>query len=204
MTPAQIYELIGYLASVLVLISLLMTSIVKLRIINAIGALLFTIYALIIASYPTALMNGILVFVDLYYLRKVLRTKTHFSYLVCTEKEQAVQHFLKFYKDDIYHFFPHFKPDQLEDHLCFMVYSDSAPVGMMVGTRGPNGAFAVDIDYSTPAYRDCSVAKYLYSQLPSEGIHKLSTAVGQEVHNRYLRTMGFHLEKDRYHLDLKN
>ena len=39
-------ELVGYSASLFIVISLTMTSIVKLRIINSIGCLLFVIYGL--------------------------------------------------------------------------------------------------------------------------------------------------------------
>ena len=51
-------ELVGYIGSMLVLISFLMTSVVKLRIINAVGGTIFAVYAMIIQSYPTALMNA--------------------------------------------------------------------------------------------------------------------------------------------------
>ena len=61
MDSGMIIEMIGYLGSVLVLISFLMSSVVKLRVINAVGSLVFAGYALIIHSYPTALMNFCLV-----------------------------------------------------------------------------------------------------------------------------------------------
>ena len=79
MTERQILELIGYVASALVLISLTMTSVVKLRIINAVGAALFTAYALGIRSYPTAIMNVGLVLIDLWFLYKVMRPDHVFS-----------------------------------------------------------------------------------------------------------------------------
>ena len=48
MDTNTIYELIGYFGSALVVISMLMTSVVRLRIINLIGSVIFTCYALII------------------------------------------------------------------------------------------------------------------------------------------------------------
>ena len=56
MTTQMIFELIGYLGSVLVIVSMLMTSVVKLRVINTIGSVIFAVYALLIHSYPTAAM----------------------------------------------------------------------------------------------------------------------------------------------------
>ena len=43
-------ETIGYLGSSLVLVSFLMASVAKLRIVNSVGSVIFTIYAFIIHS----------------------------------------------------------------------------------------------------------------------------------------------------------
>ena len=69
----MLIEAFGYLGSLLVLVSMLMTSVVKLRIINTIGSVIFTIYAFIIRSYPTALMNFCLVLINLRFLWKMSR-----------------------------------------------------------------------------------------------------------------------------------
>ena len=66
------YEIIGYFASVLVAISLMMSSILKLRVINLLGAALFTLYGLLIGAYPVAVMNFFIVLIDLYYLRELI------------------------------------------------------------------------------------------------------------------------------------
>ncbi len=66
-------EWIGYLASILITISMFMKDIFKLRFINLIGCILFTIYGLIIGAYPVAVANGIIVFVNLYYLYKLFK-----------------------------------------------------------------------------------------------------------------------------------
>ncbi len=48
MNIAQIFEIVGYVASILVAVSLLMRSILRLRVINLIGAITFVIYGLLI------------------------------------------------------------------------------------------------------------------------------------------------------------
>ncbi len=68
MNASLLIELIGYLGSTLVLVSMLMTSVIKLRVINMIGSIIFTIYAFIIKSYPTALMNFCLVLINIHFL----------------------------------------------------------------------------------------------------------------------------------------
>ena len=74
------FEMLGYLASVFVAVSLTMRSLTKLRVINLIGALLFTAYGLIISPYPVAVVNAFIVLVNIYYLQqsfKVTAVPTH-------------------------------------------------------------------------------------------------------------------------------
>ena len=73
MDSANVYELLGYSASVLVAVSLMMRSVVKLRTINLVGAVLFTIYGLLIGAFPVAFLNGFIVVVNLYYLQQMVR-----------------------------------------------------------------------------------------------------------------------------------
>ena len=73
MDKSMIIETIGYVGSALVLISFLMASVVKLRVVNSIGSTIFAIYALIIRSYPTAVMNFCLVCINLRFLWKLRR-----------------------------------------------------------------------------------------------------------------------------------
>ena len=63
-------EWVGYSASLFIVISLTMTSIVKLRIINSIGCLLFVIYGLNVKAYPVVIMINIY---NLYMLFKSKR-----------------------------------------------------------------------------------------------------------------------------------
>lgn len=66
-------DYLGFIASFVVLISLLMSSIRLLRWINLFGALLFGVYGVLIGSYPTIFMNFGIVLIDIYYLTKMYR-----------------------------------------------------------------------------------------------------------------------------------
>lgn len=68
MEPVNFLEMVGYTASVLVAISLMMRSLHKLRIINLSGSLLFTVYGFTIGAYPVAVLNAFIVLVNLFYL----------------------------------------------------------------------------------------------------------------------------------------
>jgi len=68
-------ELLGYVATFFVAASFLFKSIVSLRTVNCIGAILFVIYGLLKGSYPVALLNIFLVLVNVYQLWR-LRNKS--------------------------------------------------------------------------------------------------------------------------------
>lgn len=66
-------EWLGYFASILIGISMFMKDIIKLRFINLIGCILFSVYGFIIGSYPVAIVNLIITFTQIYYLYKLLK-----------------------------------------------------------------------------------------------------------------------------------
>ena len=65
-------EWIGYLAMTTVLISFLMKSVIKLRIVNAVGCLLFISYGILLEpmSKPIILTNTAIFCINLYYAFK--------------------------------------------------------------------------------------------------------------------------------------
>ena len=70
-------ELLGYAASVLVAVSLMMSRIVRLRVINLVGSLAFTAYGVLIGAYPVAAVNGFIVLINLWFLARMLRAKEY-------------------------------------------------------------------------------------------------------------------------------
>lgn len=66
-------EIMGYAASILIAVSLTMSSIVKLRVINLIGAALFGTYGLLIDSMPVMLVNYFIALTNVYYLWKMYK-----------------------------------------------------------------------------------------------------------------------------------
>ncbi len=62
-------DLIGYIASVLIVASFLVPNNMRLtRLINMGGAILFVIYGYLINSYPVIIPNVFIILVQLYYL----------------------------------------------------------------------------------------------------------------------------------------
>lgn len=61
-------EILGIIATLFVLLSFLMKDLIKVRIINIMGAILFVFYGIFIGAMATWLLNGILVIIHLTYL----------------------------------------------------------------------------------------------------------------------------------------
>lgn len=62
------FEVIGICGTLFVLLSFLMKDIVKVRIINIVGAVLFVVYGILINALSTWLMNAMLVIINVVYL----------------------------------------------------------------------------------------------------------------------------------------
>lgn len=68
-------EIVGYIASSLIAIGMLMNSIVRLRIICCLGALMFGTYGVLIGAVPVILLNYFIAVTNIYYLWKMYKNK---------------------------------------------------------------------------------------------------------------------------------
>lgn len=196
MNDTWYFELIGYSGSILILISMLMTSVVRLRVINLIGSAVFTVYALLIGSYPTAFLNACLVGINIYHLIK-LKRKAGRGYEM--HKVGGCDGFTEWftgkYRDDIKKFFPNVSEECVRQSEGFAVFMEDSAAGILLG-KLDGDSFSVLLDYTAPAYRDSSVGEYVYANLPSHGIKKLTCTTGVPEHASYLEKMGFALQDD--------
>ncbi len=199
MTIAMMIETFGYIGSTLVVVSMLMSSVVKLRIINTIGSTISGIYALIIGSFPLALMNGCLIAINLYNLFKLLKSKQQYDLIDVKSNDAYLDYFITRYKQDIQIYFPDFKMDTAVVDQAYIICCNGNSAGILLGKQDSNDTIDILLDYSTPTYRDCSIGAYLYAKLPEKGIKKLIFKQNlSEVHKTYLNKMGFVKEGNLY------
>ena len=197
-------ELIGYLGSALVVVSMLMSSVVKLRVINTIGSGIFAAYALMIHSYPTALMNICLVGINIYNLLKLRQKGPSYDLVDAAQRDGLLHYLLDYYREDIQTYFPGFPGAGAAADRAYIVCCSGNPAGVLLGIERAPGTLQVTLDYSTPTYRDCSIGAYLYGKLPSKGVQTL--IFGEEeskAHAAYLTRVGFARENGVFvkHLD---
>ncbi len=192
-----VFEIIGYVGSALVLVSFLMASVVKLRVVNAVGSLIFAVYALLIHSYPTMIMNICLVLINLYYLWKLRNSEPNYRLVPLQPGEGFVSFFLGQHREDIAQCFPGRSWDLGELNRAFLVCHGDEPAGLLLG-KEEDGVLDVALDYSTPTYRDSSEGSYLIQHLPREGLRLLRYEKAEEGHVAYLKKMGYELKDGVY------
>lgn len=188
----MLIELVGYLGSLLVVASMLMTSVRKLRIVNTIGSTIFTIYALIIHSYPTAFMNLCLILINLYQLRKLGQNRGEYQLIREDATSGVMSKILENNAADILNYFPNSGSDAVSlSGESYLVTYGTIPAGILLGKRSDDDTYDIIIDYALPAYRDCSVGAFLYEHLKDDGIKRLRYKGGSKKHEEYVLKMGF-------------
>ena len=196
MNTQTIIEAVGYLGSALVLVSFLMVSVVKLRIVNSIGSIIFTVYAFIIHSYPTAIMNLCLVLINIYYLVKLTNTEREYDFVEAATDDKLLRYAIDNNKADIEKCFPGTDLSFKDANRGYVVCHKGAPVGIVMGNL-KDKEMDLLLDYSVPEFRDFSIGKFLFSKLSEEGIDLVTFHGSTENHKAYLEKTGF-VKKDDY------
>ncbi|MCU4174937.1 GNAT family N-acetyltransferase [Carboxylicivirga sp. N1Y90] len=188
-------EWIGYLASTIVLISLSLSSLVKLRIFNLFGSAAFSFYGFYIGALPVGIMNMMIVFFNIYYLRFLLFKNELFDVVKANSTDEFLRKFLEYHKSDIKRFFPEFQTVFSEDTQILLALRDARIAGVFIVNNGVDGSAEVLLDYVTPQYRDYKTGRFLLTaykeQYVRKDINHLVCETSNTSHIAYLRKMGF-------------
>ncbi|MBL8166442.1 MAG: YgjV family protein [Anaerolineae bacterium] len=194
-------DILGYVASVLAAASLMMKSVLRLRLVSLAGAIAFSIYGFLLNSVPITALNVLIVFINLYFIIQMLTHKTYFRLLEVDRKSSYLKSFLEFYREDIARFFPRFEYDPERTEMAYLILRDLLPVGLFITERDASGRSVVELDYVIPGYRDLKAGQFLYRELaqrlPARGVTRLYSVPGSEHHHAYLRRMGFTPQGDK-------
>ena len=191
MSTGTIYEIIGYTGSALVVISMLMTSIIRLRVINLIGSLIFTVYALLIRSYPTAAMNVFLVGINVWHLIRLRKTSPHYDLIQTDLDDSAFAYLLNTSMEDIRLWFPEFSIPSRKPEIACLVCHDRNPAGLFLASDAGDGSIEVLLDYALPVYRDTSVGRHIYGYLAEKGYQTAVFRMNAPKHVGYMEKIGY-------------
>lgn len=191
-------ELVGYLASALVVTSLAMTSVVRLRMISLTGSITFVVYGVLIESVPIMITNASIAVINTWFLSRELGGRRDLGAVVVPPDSPFLLDFLAHHASDIATFQPEYDIDAPFD-FAVVLTRDGLPAGVVLGTREQD-RLDIDLDYVLKTYRDSRLGSWLYGRgagvFRSAGIAEVTSAAGRHTHPGYLERMGFRYDTE--------
>lgn len=186
-------ELVGYLASALVVASLAMTSVVRLRTISLAGSITFVVYGISIGSIPIVITNAAIAGLNVYFLTRELGGRRDLGAVIVPRDSPFLVDFLHSHDEDIARFQPDIDLDADGD-FALVLNRDRLPAGVLLGRRDGDRLHLV-LDYVLRPYRDSRLGRWLYGDgsavFRSVGIEHITAAPTNPVHRSYLERVGF-------------
>jgi len=186
-------ELVGYLASLLVVVSLSMTSVVRLRMISLAGSAAFVVYASLIGSVPIVVTNIAIACLNIWFLWRELRGGRDLGAIIVPTDSPFLLDFLHHHAHEIGGFQPDSDPSELAE-FAMVLTRDGLPAGVVLGHRD-SSTLDITIDFVLRAYRDSRLGSWLYGPgarvFKPAGIELITTTASSDAHRSYLDRVGF-------------
>lgn len=186
-------ELVGYAASALVVTSLAMTSVVRLRLFSLAGSVTFTTYGALIGSIPIVITNSAIACINVWFLSRELGGRRDLGAVVVPPDSPFLTDFLARHEAEIRTFQPDYDPAGSPD-FALVLTRDGLPAGVVLGERA-GATLDITLDYVLRAYRDSRLGRWLYGDgarvFRSHDIDTVTTTAGSETHRSYLSRVGF-------------
>lgn len=201
-------EVFGYVASVLIALSVMMSNIKHLRWLNLLGASAFSAYGYFIEAYPVFVLNGWVAAVNAYYLVRIYHEKDEFDLIRLTAVDTPLFTLLKQrYGSDIKSLQADFQWQVLDGAIVSLLFRNMKPVGIFAYRELEKpGKVEVVLDYVIPEYRDYKAAKFMFSgqnnQLNQNGINHLIVKNSNKGQSAYLTRVGFIKIEEQYEMQL--
>ncbi len=193
-------EIIGYIGSLLVAVSLSMKSVWRLRWINLFGSSFFAIYGYLIGALPILIVNSYIAIMNVWYIVDYSRNAACLSFdSVKSLGENYFQRFYNFYEDDIRAFFPEVSFNELTEAETSILFRNMIPVGIFSIHSASEGRAKIIMDYLVPEFRDFRFGKFIYMKksyvFRDRKINILEANTEIKAHKDYLIKLGFMVNK---------
>ena len=188
-------EGIGYAASLIILVSLLMTNVFRLRVINGIGSVLFGAYGWLIGSWPVCVINLVIAGIDGWYLLQTLGSSAFFDLApAASVGPEYLKRFFLFHERELEKYAPGLTLEDLQNACTCLIFRNMLPVGVF--SYRQNGADAdIVIDFMIPEYRDFKAGRYLYRTkrmfFKEKGIKRFRAVAKHPSQPKYYLKNGF-------------
>lgn len=205
-----VLEIVGWLGSALLVLSLAQTRVVRFRVLNMVASLVLTAYNAIIQVWPMAAVNAVLVGINVWILVGLLRRRHDartYDAVPMAVDEPFLRRLLERHRDDIAALDPDAPADPAAsaDH-AFVVSTADEVVGVVLSRDGDvPGEQRVVLDYVLPPFRDFTPGEFVFrpdGPFARLGTRRVVVDRAAPASQRYLEAVGFRPEGDRQVLDL--
>lgn len=198
-------DVLGWGGSALLVYSLLQSSVLRLRVLNALACVILIVFNGVLEVWPMVGMNVVLVGINAWFIVKLLSQRhddTAFEVLEVGADDTYLRHVLRVHEEDIRRFNPGFVHDPAVAEDAFLVQKGDETVGVVL-LRADGQTAHVLLDYVTPRYRDFSPGEFVWRRsqlLVDRGIRRVVTPPGMV--GAYYDRLGFHRLGDSWVMDV--
>ncbi len=158
-------EVVGWLGSVLVVLSLMLAGVWRFRVLNLVGAVIATGYNAALGIWPFAAMNGAIAIIDVYWLVRLQRERhdpATYQVVEVAPDDDYLAHVLRTHAADIARFYPSFTGLTGSGGHAFLVLKGDETVGVVAVRDRGDGVAQIELDYVTPRFRDFTPGEFVY------------------------------------------
>ncbi|NIK55494.1 YgjV family protein [Kribbella shirazensis] len=202
----DVWSIIGWGGSALVVWSLLQTRILRLRILNLIGCVILVGFNAVVGVWPMVGMNAVLAVINVVHLWRLLRHRhdeAEYQVLQVNETDAYLGFVLEQHQKDISRFNPGFTPGT--SPYAFLVQHGDRTVGVVLAHDAGSGRAQIDLDYVVPKYRDFTPGEFVYRRSEvfiEHGFRQVIAPPRMRDSTPYLKNLGFHREGEHLVLNL--
>lgn len=207
-----VLEIIGWVGSALVVVSLMQARVLRFRWMNLAGSVIATGYNAVVGIWPFAVMNGVIAVIDVYWLVRLTRERHDgdvYEVVPVGAGDHYLRHVLGIHADDIARYFPSFTVPAAGAEVgrwAYLVLRGDETVGVVVVRDAGDAVGEVELDYVTPRFRDFTPGEFVYRRsgvFAGTGLRSLVIADDARDTADYLERVGFRQADGRWRRDVE-
>jgi hypothetical protein len=210
-----VLEIIGWVGSVLVVVSLMQARVLRFRWMNFAGSVIAAAYNAVVGIWPFAVMNGVIAIIDVYWLVRLTRERHDdevYEVVPVGADDHYLRHVLGVHADDIGRYYPSFVlpgsvagTDDAAARWAYLVLRGDETVGVVVVRDAGADVGEVELDYVTPRFRDFTPGEFVYRRsgvFAGTGLRSLVITEDARDTRDYLERVGFQQVDGRWRRDV--
>ncbi len=201
-------QVIGWVGSAVLVVSLLQTRVLRLRQLNLVASLLLIVFNAAVGVWPMVAMNVAIAGINVWHLVRLLRTRHDpgtYEVVEIDPGEPYLAHVLSRHRADIERFNPALRDELGPDGFACLVLREGETVGVMLARDHGGGVAQVELDYVLPRFRDFTPGEFVYGHsgvFTSRGFRRVIAPRHMREAEAYLDGVGFRRDGDDRVLDL--